>query len=54
MLNSIEISCLYILKDERELHMLRQDKEDVEYQMVLRWLENRIRELEKLNTGLNE
>lgn len=53
MLNSAEVNSLYILKEERELHMLRKDKEDVEYQMVLRWLENRIRELEILNTGLN-
>ena len=49
MLKSIEISCLYILKYERELHMLRQDKEDVEYKMILRWLDNRIRELDILN-----
>jgi|10_taG_2_1085330.scaffolds.fasta_scaffold618239_2 hypothetical protein len=49
MLNNAEVNSLYILRDERELHVLRQDKEDVEYQMVLRWLENRIRELETQN-----
>ena len=49
MLGSAEVNSLYALKDERELHKLRQDKEDIEYLMVLRWLENRIRELEIQN-----
>jgi len=46
MLGSAEVNSLYMLRDERQLHMLRQNKEDIEYTIVLRWLENRIRELE--------
>jgi hypothetical protein len=46
MLCSAEVNSLYTLKDERQLHVLRQDKGDIEYTIVLRWLENRIKELE--------
>jgi len=49
MLSNAEVTSLFILRDEKELHLLRQDKEDVEYLMVLRWLESRIRELEQRN-----
>ena len=49
MLSNAETNALYTLKDEKELHMTRTDKEDVEYIMIIRWLENRIRELETQN-----
>ena len=52
MLNNAETNSLYILRDERELLMTRSDKEDIEYQMVLRWLNGRIQLLEKKNEHL--
>ena len=47
MLSNAETNALYTLKDEKELHMIRTDKQDIEYIMVLRWLNNRIQLLEK-------
>ena len=52
MLCSAEVNSLYTLKDERQLHILRQDKGDIEYTIVLRWLNNRIQLLEKQNEYL--
>ena len=49
MLSNAEINALYILRDEKERHETRQNKEEVEYRMVLHWLKNRIRELETRN-----
>jgi len=49
MLSTAQSNVLYILKDEKELLMTREDKEDVEYITVLRWLNNRIQLLEKQN-----
>jgi hypothetical protein len=50
MLSNAELNFLYMLKAEKEFHMTRQDKEDIEYLMVLRWLENRIDDLERKNS----
>ncbi len=47
MVSNAELNTLYILKDERELHRTRTDKDDIEYQFILRWLDNRIWDLEK-------
>ena len=52
MLSNAEINALYTLKDEKELLLTRTDKEDIEYLMVLRWLNNRIQLLEKQNEYL--
>ena len=52
MLSTAQSNVLYILKDEKQLLMTRADKEDVEYLMVLRWLNNRIQLLEKQNEHL--
>jgi len=52
MLSTAQSNVLYILKTEKELLMTRTDKEDVEYLMVLRWLNNRIQLLEKQNEHL--
>ena len=52
MLSTAQSNVLYILKDEKELLMTRTDKGDVEYLMVLRWLNNRILLLEKQNEYL--
>ena len=52
MLSNAESNVLYILKGEKELLMVRTDKEDVEYRMVLRWLNSRIQLLEKQNEYL--
>ena len=52
MLSNAEINTLYILKGEKELLMVRTDKEDIEYLMVLRWLNSRIQLLEKQNEYL--
>tara|TARA_X000001382_G_scaffold7702_1_gene5724 strand:+ start:147 stop:299 length:153 start_codon:yes stop_codon:yes gene_type:complete len=49
MLSTAQSNVLYILKDEKELLMTRTDKEDIEYLMVLRWLQTKIRELEIQN-----
>jgi hypothetical protein len=49
MLSNAELNFLYMLKTEKEFHMTRQGKEDIEYIMVLRWLENRIGDLERKN-----
>ena len=46
-LSSIELAQLSILKMEMErLVALVQNKEDVEYTMVTRWLRNRVQEIE--------
>jgi hypothetical protein len=50
MLNSVELNSLCVLKNEKELHVTRRDKEDIEYLMVLRWLENRIGDLQRKNS----
>ena len=49
MLSNAASNTLYILKGEKELLMVRTDKEDIEYLMVLRWLNSRIQLLENQN-----
>ena len=51
-LNSIEYEQLSSLQLELDrLNYLIYDREDIEYKVVQRWLENRIKELEKKNVA---
>ena len=47
LMNSITFNTISVLNQEIEtMELCRKDKDDIEYKMVLRWLTNRIRELE--------
>ena len=47
LMNSITFNTVSVLNQEIEtMELCRKDKDDIEYKMVLRWLTNRIRELE--------
>jgi hypothetical protein len=47
-MDSNTFNTVFVLKQEIELlELCRTDKNDVEYQMVMRWLTNRIIDLEK-------
>jgi hypothetical protein len=47
LMNSITFNIISVLNQEIEtMKMCRKDKDDIEYKMVLRWLTNRIKELE--------
>ena len=49
-MDSNTFNIIFILKQEIEiLELCRTDKDDIEYSMVLRWLENRIKILEAQN-----
>jgi|TARA_Y100000296_G_scaffold65075_1_gene76514 hypothetical protein len=46
-MDSIAFNTVSVLKQEIEtLQLCRTDKDDIEYQIVLRWLNNRVRKLE--------
>ena len=49
MLSNSEYNTLYILEKEKEFHKLRSDKDDIEYKIVIRWLDNRIKEIQSKN-----
>ena len=47
LMNSITFNTISVLNQEIEtMKLCRKDKDDIEYKMVLRWLTNRVRELE--------
>ena len=47
-MDSNTFNTVFVLKQEIELlELCRTDKDDVEYKMVMRWLTNRIIDLEK-------
>jgi|TARA_R110002110_G_scaffold198766_2_gene409353 hypothetical protein len=47
-MDSNTFNIIFILKQEIEiLELCRTDKDDIEYKMVMRWLTNRIIDLEK-------
>ena len=47
LMNSITFNTISVLNQEMEtMKLCRKDKDDIEYKMVLRWLTNRVRELE--------
>ena len=46
--NSVDLAQLAALKLELErLEIVTKDKEDIEYQIVTRWLRNRVRQIER-------
>ncbi len=46
-MDSIAFNIVSVLNQEIEtLQLCRTDKDDIEYQIVLRWLNNRVRKLE--------
>ena len=50
LMNSITFNTISVLNQEIEtMKLCRKDKDDIEYSMVLRWLENRIKILEAQN-----
>lgn len=47
-MDSNTFNIIFVLKQEIEiLELCRTDKDDIEYKMVMRWLTNRIIDLEK-------
>ena len=47
-MDSNTFNTVFVLKQEIEiLELCRKDKDDVEYKMLMRWLTNRIIDLEK-------
>ena len=47
-MDSNTFNIVFVLKQEIEiLELCRTDKDDIEYKMVMRWLTNRIIDLEK-------
>ena len=52
---SIEAAIFFFRKvknlSEKEFHKLRSDKDDIEYKIVIRWLDNRIKEIHFKDSG---
>ena len=47
LMNSITFNTISVLSQEIEtMEFCRKDKDDIEYKMILRWLTNRIKDLE--------
>ena len=50
LMNSITFNTISVLNQEIEtMELCRKDKEDIEYKVVLRWLNNRVTSLENEN-----